>query len=141
MMTKETCMEVTKGNEFAARFLLSFLAYVHMIDDLHDKDHEVTDKQLVHHHFWILEEFALNPWVRDNAALLWSVVVCGTNAWLDSNQWQRDQSFNKRIAADVIKSSYQEVVFLTAYLCGGADHMQMMSKKYRDYNFERKEVV
>ncbi len=137
-MNKDDLNEVTRGCEPATRFLLSFLAFVHLIDDIHDKDKELTDVKLINVTLWWMEEFVANPWVEANRQALWPLIVAGCNAWLDSNQWERDGKSEKRAASEVMKSSYQEVVFYTAYLCGGLSHMNAMSRKHREYNFEHK---
>lgn len=137
-MIKDDCDEITKGNELASRFLLSYVALVHTFDDIQDKDKEVSDERLVKVMIWWGEELLYNQWVRDHADAIWSQVVTGWNAWLDANQWAH-QPNPKLFASDVIKSNYQELTFLVAYLCGGREHMRAMSQKHREYNFEKGE--
>ena len=137
-MNQIECQEVTKGNEAASKFLLSYLSLVHMFDDAYDKDEPVPDERMVKVMIWWSEELLFNPWVKENVDAIWSQVLTGWNAWLDSNQWAQCPN-PKLFASDVIKSNYQELVFLVAYLCGGREHMRAMSQKYREYNFEKGE--
>ena len=137
-MNETECNEVANNNPAASRFLLTYLSLVHVFDDAYDGDKEVSDERMVKILLWWTEELLYNPWVREHANAIWSQVITGWNAWLDSNQWA-DQPNPKLFASDVIKSNYQEMVFLTAYLCGGREHMRAMSQKYREYNFEKGE--
>lgn len=137
-MNEVECKEVAKDVPAATQFLLSYLSFVHVLDDVYDKDKPVSDERLVRVMIWWSEELLFNPWVRDNAVALWTTVVLGWNSWLDANQWAK-QPNPKFFASDVIKSNYQETVFLVAYLCGGREHMRAMSQKYREYNFEKGE--
>ncbi len=137
-MNDEDCNEVACGDQAAKRFLLTYFSLVHVFDDVYDKDKEVTDERLVKVMLWWTEELLYNPWVREHSNALWSQIITGWNAWLDANVWAK-QPNPKLFASDVIKSNYQEMTFLVAYICGGREHMRAMSTKYREYNFEKGE--
>jgi hypothetical protein len=140
-MNKEECMVVTNGNELAARFLLSFLAFVHRVDDCYDKDrpNPLSPPEVIREQLWWTEELLFNPWVQENKAMLWPLIVTGANSWVDSEEWAYCGDTRKRLAAEVLKSGYQELVFFVAWLCGGQEHMRKVSQTYREYNFERKD--
>jgi len=38
---------------------------------------------------------------------------------------------------DVLKGNYHELMYLTAFLCGGWAHMRYISAEYRQYDFEK----
>lgn len=135
-MTTEEAKHITNGNELASKFLGSFVQFCHLMDDIVDKDKEVTDQRLVREMLVFLEEIICNPWVRDNIILLWPLIVTGSNAWLDANRWEGAVSGELRRASDVLKGHYHEVVWFTAFLCGGQAHMQNMTKQYREYDFD-----
>lgn len=137
-MSEQEILWVTKGNEFAARFLESFAAFCHIIDDVvdGDKQEEVTDKRLV----WVLvgfyEEVALNPWAKEFAPVLWPVIVSSANTWVFSNECKESKEKHIQIAGDVLKSQWHDVVWMVARICGGREHMDEVMKKQRGFDFE-----
>lgn len=137
-MNGPECLEVAKGNEQASRFLLSYLTLCHVVDDVEDKDKPVTDERMIRMLIWWSEELLYNEWVKQHADPLWAAVLIGWNSWLDSNQWAKCPN-PKLFASDVMKSNYQEIVYLVAYLCGGLEHMRAMSVKHREYQFVKGE--
>jgi hypothetical protein len=132
-MTIEDAKTITKGNEYASSFLGAWVAYCHLLDDIVDKDKEVTDQRLVREMLVFLEAIICNPWARDNMVLLWPLIVTSANAWLDAN---RIAAKNPQ-EADVLKGMYHEVVWFTAFLCGGQEHMQDITSRFREYDYEQ----
>lgn len=137
-MTNEETKLITKGNEYASSFLGAFVLFCHLLDSLVDKDEQVDDQRIVRETMVFLEALIVNPWGRDNALVLWPLIVCGSNAWLDSNRLKSSKSDAvSLIESDVLKGMYHEVVWFTAFLCGGQQHMQDMTSRFREYDFEQ----
>ncbi len=136
MMTFKEFMEVTKGNVPAAEFLQTFQAKAHLLDDVVDHAPARRDRDHVRIEMDWLLALTENTFVQSYKQQLVPVIVLGMNAWLDANQWQLSVDERKRTAADVVKGFYHEVLYLTALICGGFDHMRAMSEKYRAYDFE-----
>lgn len=139
-MTKQQIQIVTNGNEAAGQFLAAFVSHCHMLDDVIDRDQVVTDEALIKCEIDWLTALCGNPWFQQHKLFLLPLIVQGYNAWLDSNIWQRDKDSRKRIGADVLKGWYHEVVWHTAFLCGGWEHLRVMTKTYREYDFEPQEM-
>lgn len=135
-MTRTEALNAANGNEAAADFLIAFVAFCHLLDDVVDKDQPVDDKRLARESLALIDALLLNPFVRDNAAVLWPLITVGFSAWLDSNEWERSDDVAKRRDADVVKGVYHEVVWLTARLCGGYEHMRAVSAKHREYDHD-----
>ena len=129
-MTTEEARLITKGNVYASQFLGAWVTFCHLLDDLVDKDKPADDKRIVSEVLLFLEAIVVNPWGRDHSALLWPLIVTSSNAWLDSNK-------KTGAEADVLKGMYHEVVWFTAFLCGGQQHMQEMTSRFREYDFEQ----
>lgn len=136
-MTREDFLFICNGNEYAADFVQAYVAKAHLLDDWHDKDKTIYDREIVKVELAFLEQLMINPWVRERQALLWPLIVVGMNAWLDSNRWQ--ESRNKQLVEDahVVKGIYHELVWWIAFLCGGQEHMNKVTSKYRAYDHER----
>lgn len=135
-MKPEEVNLITKGNEEATTFIVSYVAFCHLLDDVMDDKESVTDKRLVTETLRFLEQVISNPWVRANIGFLWPLIVTGANSWIDSNSWAESTLKEKRQASDVLKGQYHEVVWFTAYLCGGIEHQQEITSKFRDYDFD-----
>lgn len=136
MMTQEQLLEVTKGDENAANFLAAFQDKAHLLDDVLDQDHPRSpDEHYMTELNWLLT-LTSNPFVQQHSAKLVPVMALGINAWADSNVMQKSVKRRDRMAADVVKGFYHEILWLVALICGGYDHMRVVSLKYRNYNFE-----
>lgn len=135
-MNEKDLNELTKGNVYAANFIVAYVAFCHLIDDLWDKDKEVTDKRMVTELMLFLEQIVMNPWVREHIQNIWPLIVAGANSWLDSNKWQQAEDSRKRMASDVIKGQYHEVIWFVAFLCGGFQHQQEITSRFRDYDYD-----
>ncbi len=137
-MTQEEAMLITKGNPDAAGFLIAFIAYCHLLDDVVDKDKPVTDVRLATESLALIDELMLNPFVQQNRAVLWPLITIGFNGWLDANAWEAGNDEAKKRDADVVKGLYHEVCWMTARLCGGFQHMRELTTKYREYDHDYK---
>src|SRR5690349_6944556 len=118
-MTREEAIKVTNGNELAADFVVAFVAYCHLLDDVVDQDKPTPDTRLIKESLTFIESLLVNPWVKERQALLWPLIVTSFNAWLDANEWERNGTDEKKRDADVVKGVYHEVVWFVSYLCGG----------------------
>ena len=95
-MNEKDLQELTKGNQYAADFIVAYVAFCHLIDDLWDKDKEVTDRRMVTELMLFLEQVIMNPWVKEHVQSIWPLIVAGANSWLDSNTWEKDGVERKR---------------------------------------------
>lgn len=135
-MTDEEIQLVTRGNEPAAQFLRVFVAHCHLLDDVVDNDKSWDDERLIASETAWLLELTGNPFFLQHKALLVPLIVQGYNAWLDSNDWAQAPDAYKRVASDVLKGLYHEVVWQTAFLCGGWAHLRAVTTRAREYDFE-----
>lgn len=139
MLTPANIQEIANGDEFAAAFLTAFQDRAHLLDDIEDRDRELTQQDLVAGEVDWLLMLAGNPFFQQHKAQLVPVMVLGLNAWRDSDHWRRSTDRQKQQAADVVKGVYSEMAFLVAFLVGGLGHMQKMSAKFRGYDFEKEQ--
>jgi hypothetical protein len=135
MMSHEQFLEVACGDQNAANFLAAFQDKAHLLDDVVDHDDRSEADHAKIELNWVLT-LAQNPFVRQYADRIVPVLALGLNAWLDSNQMRRSTKKQDRMASDVVKGYYHEVIYLVALICGGYDHMRAMSWKFRSYDFE-----
>lgn len=127
---------VANGNENAARFLATFVGHCHVLDDIIDKDKPITDCELIRSETLWLLQLTANPWFIEHKSVLLPLIIQGFNAWLDSNRLAQSANPGDRVASDVLKGLYHEVVWHTAFLCGGWDRMRSLTMQHRAYDFE-----
>jgi hypothetical protein len=129
--------DVACGNADALKFLRVFLCWVHLIDDFVDGDKPAWEPDdVVRTSLDAFLTFGFNPFWQQHKAALLPLVMSGTRAWLDSNQWAGHENFRDRASADVLKSQYQEVLWFVAKLCGGWEHYAKVTAKWRKYHYE-----
>jgi hypothetical protein len=135
-MTLDEALFVTRGHENAALFLVDYVKYCHLLDDIVDQDKPVTDVRLVEESLNVLSHFAGNLWVMQHYPHLHPLVISGFNAWLDANKMASSTDERIRLSSDVVKGIYHEVVYYVAFLCGGFAHMRVVSAK-REYDYDQ----
>lgn len=135
-MKMEEALMIAKDNKEAASFLVSFVGFCHMFDDVVDKDVPVDDERLVRDSLAFIENLILNQFVQTNKVVLWPLIVCGFNAWLDANKWAKSGTAVQKRDVDVLKGTYHEVCYFTARLCGGLEHMRSLTPVHRSYDHD-----
>jgi len=125
--------DVACGNQEAVHVCWSVYQFAHVVDDLVDRD-QVLDARTIGMTFLVFTEtVSANPFFQANREVLLGALRTGVVGWIDSESWKHRDALKCKLAAEVLKSSYQEFFFQVAYLCGGLLHMQAMSEKHREY--------
>lgn len=141
MLTKTQFLEITRGDGPAADFLEAYQQRCHYVDDLCDEPGRGLDAAPLlaqHESAWLLALTA-NPWFAAHKAALVPLMLLAASAWADSNDLRKSADAPVRRAADVVKGLWHEVIFLTAWLCGGWDHLRSISAKFREYDYDTKD--
>lgn len=120
------------GNHEAEKYL-SCIGYVsRVMDDLIDKDCEVSDSQIARAYFMLLAELWMNPFFISNASMLMGLHIASYNSWIDATRFERDGDKLKKIYGHVMKDFINELIGVVAYLTGGYDHMRLVSEKTKE---------
>lgn len=119
----------------AVRFGIALWAFAHTIDDLVDRDKQVTPAMVGTNVLNFVENVAENPFFQANRLPLMGALRSAVFSWVASEEWRLREPIRDKIVAEVLKSGYQEVVFLAASLVKGVPHALEMQRKYRDYEF------
>lgn len=128
--------EICLGNTDAVHVCWSVFQFLHVIDDLVDKDKLVSPAAVGISLLMFTEAVSANPFFQQNRDALLGVLRVGVMEWVDSESWKVREDPRERAAAEVIKSGYQNVFYTVAGLCGGLVHMQAMTTKYRQFQFD-----
>lgn len=136
---RQIIAEVCRGNSDAVLFCEAFVAWVHWIDDVVDKDKLWLPRDIVRVNLEMLRQFSVNRFFQQNKILLMPLMVQSARAFADSVEWAARGAKQDRQASDVLKSNYHEVIWHVAYIIGGWDHMAAMTAKHREFNYDFKE--
>lgn len=128
--------ECACGDENAVHVCWAVFRFLHMLDDLVDRDVDVPADTVGLTLISFVEAVAANPFFQANRTELLTCLRVGILEWMESEAWKRRGDLKSALAAEVLKSSYQNFFYLVASLCGGLVHMRGMSAKYRDYQWD-----
>lgn len=126
---------ICKNDEHAFGFCLTFWAFVHTLDDMFDADPRPPAATVVQNTIAFVEVLAFNPFFQTHKHALLGTIRTGAFSWVASEEWRERTSVRDKMISEVMKSGYQEVIFLVASLVGGVEHALQMQRLYRDYEF------
>ena len=137
----EAFKDIARGDATAEEFLSVLYCWVHMRDDLIDKDKAVAPETAAGLDFRILLTFAQNPFFQKHQDFLLPVLMVGALAWVASEDRKNSPEVLARIEGQVLKSQYVDVFLAVAFLAGGWEHAVQMSRKYREYSFDNEAPI
>jgi hypothetical protein len=136
-LSRDEIIKLVGGeNTDAKKFAHAFVAWVHWIDDVIDKDHLWLPADAVRVNLEMLMAFSENPFFQTNKYFLMPLIIQASRAFGDSLKWAERDCIKDRRAADVLKSAYHEVIWHVAYLVGGWDHMCVVTEKCREIDYD-----
>jgi hypothetical protein len=126
------------GNPFARQFCVALYEFLHLIDDLVDRDVSPppTDEQIGKLCVQLILTIGGNPFYQDNRPALEALILRGFGAWLDANELER----NQKVEGKVLKSWYHELFWHVSTITGGWDRSRDICRKYRAFDMSEEEV-
>jgi len=128
--------DISLGNPDAVHVCWAVFQFSHVLDDLFDRDVTLPVETVGLALLTFTEAVAANPFFQANRDILLGSMRVSTVEWIDSENWRKREDIRERVAAEVLKSQYQNFFYTVAGLCGGIGHMQAMSAKYREYQWD-----
>lgn len=128
--------EICCGNQDAVHTCWAVFQFLHVIDDLYDRDHVVSIDTVGLALLGFTESIAANPFFQANRDILLGQLRVSVLEWVDSEKWRTREDIREKLAAEVLKSQYQNFFYLIASLCGGLHHMAAVTQKYRQYHWD-----
>lgn len=135
MNIEELFNDLCKGNEQAHQFCRTFYDYVHQIDDLIDRDHPIDQKQVVLVFLRCLSVFSGNAFFLHHRSVLMPVIHATFISYILSNTLAAREDTRSKVIGEIIKSEYQTVFLMVAFLIGGVDHQIASQEKWRAWHF------
>ncbi len=108
------------GNTVAADMLQQIGQLCQLVDDVYDADKpattitDVTELALV--------RLPTNPFYREWESWLKPAILCSLLMWQKANEWQKSSTEQTRMWAFVMREIDEQIIGMTAYLCGGWQH-------------------
>jgi hypothetical protein len=128
--------DICRGDQEALHVCWSLFRFLHVLDDMFDGDQEFSARAAGLSFLDFTETVACNPFFQAHRDLLCGSMRVALVEWIDSEAWRTREDLREKVAAEVLKSQYQNIFFLIASLVGGLPHMAAMSAKWRDYNWD-----
>ena len=118
-------------NTDAADFLRLMFKASQNIDDVQDREGNVLSLlvRIVHDTTFCMVG---NKFYQQHHALLSPVMLCSLMNWYVSAKWEKEEGPKKHFAF-VLRESLDQVIFLTAYLCGGVDHAMAVAESVLEF--------
>ena len=129
-------IEVCRGQGPAMVFCLAFLRWVHWLDDAADQDVSWTVEETLRLNLEAMACFSHNEFFQQHREVLLALVTQAALAWADSNDFAQRADPRDQIAAQVLKSAYHTVFWQAAEICGGPEHAEAMTQKFRIFNYD-----
>jgi hypothetical protein len=127
--------EMSGGDEAAFDFCTTFFDYTHTLDDLIDKDKPVPNETVIGVFLKLFSCLSSNVFWQKNQTVLMPVIHSSAMAFVASERLRQSDDIQNKLAAETLKSQYQDVFFFVAFLTGGYRLAFEADKKYRGYSF------
>lgn len=128
-------IELCRGNRDAMIFCDLWYNYCHGIDDLIDTLRDgrpLMSKEQMISLFFKAAILYNSPFFVTNRDVLFPIILQVTNTYQDSVKWERSSKPHLRAMADVFRTCGNEMFVIVALLCGGEQHMRVMSQKIKE---------
>ena len=125
---REVALLVCKGNTDALAFLEAVTEIAHVWDDLIDRDVQPADEEINNMMWLALVVLPRNAFYNANFAVLNPVLINAILNWQTATQLERDRAAPTDLpAAFILRSSYVDLIVMTAMLVGGKEHARQMA--------------
>lgn len=128
--------EMCAGDEDAFHVCWAVFQFLHVVDDLVDRDHPVTPEVVGLSLVVFIEAVAANLFFQKHRGPLLACLRTSVMEWVDSEKWRARADLREKLAAEILKSQYQNFFFLISGICGGLLHQHAMSTKFRQYQWD-----
>jgi hypothetical protein len=122
-------------NPDAVTFARILYRFIHLLDDLFDHDRERSAEDVALTFFGLLDHVSSNPFYQAHKNEILPILFSSAKAWAASERLRKSENVQEQLAAEVLKSQYQDVFFQIATLAGGIEFGHQWEAKYRTYTF------
>lgn len=130
-----TFKKIANGNDEAYALCWALYDWAHAIDDLYDRDKEVSPEWWAEINLTLLDMAWRNSFFKQNYPALFPVIRQSLMAWVASEKYRAKEDVQSRVIAEVLKSQYQDIFFEIAFWAGGLAHQRACDEEFRQYAF------
>jgi hypothetical protein len=123
------------GDQSAHDFGWSFWCFMHVFDDLIDKDVEVSKEDAVEEFSKFFSTICYNQFFNRYKDQLFPMIISLCNRCVCGDEWENSSDQEKRKLARVVRCGDIDIFFHIAFLTGGWKLMRML-KDMRTYDKE-----
>jgi hypothetical protein len=127
--------EMSNGDDAAYDFCRTFYDFVHTLDDLIDRNKSLAPETIVGVFLKLFSCLTGNTFWQKHSASLLPVIHSSAMAFAASERLRQQDDVQNKLAAETLKSQYQDVFFYVAFLTGGSALAIKVDKAYRGYSF------
>lgn len=131
---EEIISDVCNGDSHAVGFCTVIYHWLHAIDDLYDRDKEITPEAWMNVNLGVMDQCHNNPFFKKHYVSLFPLIKAAFQAYASSERMRKAGEVRELVIAEVLKSQYQDIFYHVAFLCGGMEHQTKMEQKHRNYN-------
>jgi len=117
----------------ALQFILEWVEYINMIDDIIDDPLKRSSNEYVLRTFLKAADVYSLPFYRAHAQVLWPLVTVITNTYMDVVKWERSASSLKNSHADALRHTGYDMIFMVIRLTLGVIKLREVSEDLRFY--------
>lgn len=121
-----------QGNEDACTMLNALGFAAHLWDDLVDADQQRTAEDINRMLFNAFIGLANNPFYAAHSQAVRAVLCVSINAWQNSNVLEKRGEGDDLVRAYTLRTQYNDLIILCAYLVGGYDWMRDVARAMLD---------
>lgn len=122
---------INSRNADAGAFLAQIVSILHFWDDLIDKDHKLSDRTINDMFELMLIFLPRNRFYMANFDMLNPILISAIQNWHLANTIERSEIRESYNISFIIRSSYVDIITMTAYLLGGQDFAQEIGMSIR----------
>lgn len=119
------------GDKHAEDFCVCIYEFLHLIDDLVDRDVKIpNDEEISLACIKLILTIGGNPFYQAHRVRFEVLLEHGFSAWCCSNRFNAE----KKVEGKVLKSWYHDIFWEVARLTGGWEHMRKVCTQYRAFD-------
>jgi len=128
---------ISNGDSHAEDFAWNFWCFMHVFDDLIDKDVQVLPETAVAEFARFFTAICYNPFFLRHRDQLYPLIISLCNRCVCGDEWESCNDEEKRKLARVVRCGDLDIFFHIAFLTGGWNLMREL-KDMRNYDKENR---
>lgn len=139
---KNCFLVIANDNKDAFVFLWSLWNWLHIYDDLIDKDSKSSSAEIITRGFMqFVVQLTHNTFFVANKDSLVTLLIAMANRYIDGDAWEKSTVAERKDVSQLLKCGDMDLYLHVAYLTGGWEHMRKCSREFRSYdnNFKQKD--